>query len=248
MPRGDSDAASVARTSLSDTLTDRVLGLIRETGLRPGDRLPAARALAERFAVATPTVREALRRLQATGAVEMRHGSGVYVSATLDRVLLPNPNLAGLPGERLRHLLDARLLIEPYLAEQAALRCGTTEVTELSRRLEAAAGHLYGDDTRLHDANMGFHAAVAAASGNTVLHEVLESLLAVHAHEQREILELFDDRARDYEEHRGIMAAITDRRAADAAELMRAHLADVRSVITSRLAPGEDKHIPPDER
>lgn len=244
----DSEAVSVVRTSLSDALTDRVLGLIRETGLRPGDRLPSARALAARFAVATPTVREALRRLQATGAVELRHGSGVYVSATLDRVLLPNPNLAGLPSERLLHLLDARLLIEPYLAEQATLRCGAKEVASLSRRLEAAAGHLHGDDMPLHEANMGFHAAVAAASGNTVLHEVLESLLAVHAREQREILKLFDDRARDYEEHRGIMAAVTERRATDAADLMRAHLADVRSVIASRLVAGEDKHSPPDER
>lgn len=232
----DGEAASVARTSLSDALIDRVLGLIREAGLRPGDRLPSARALAQRFAVATPTVREALRRLQATGAVELRHGSGVYVSAALDRVLLPNPNLAALPGERLLHLLDARLLIEPYLAEQAALHCGATELAELSHRLELAAGHLHGDDTRLHEANMGFHAALAVASGNTVLAEVLESLLAVHAHDQREILKLFDDRARDHEEHRGIMAAIADRHAADAADLMRAHLADVRSVVASRLA------------
>jgi GntR family transcriptional regulator, transcriptional repressor for pyruvate dehydrogenase complex len=81
----------VVRQSLSDALTERVLGLIRDDGLQAGDRLPSARALAERFAVATPTLREVLRRLQATGAVEIRHGSGVYVGETMSRLLLPNP-------------------------------------------------------------------------------------------------------------------------------------------------------------
>jgi GntR family transcriptional repressor for pyruvate dehydrogenase complex len=50
------------RRSLSDALIGRVLNLIHREGLGPGDRLPAARALAERFAVATPTMREASRR------------------------------------------------------------------------------------------------------------------------------------------------------------------------------------------
>ncbi|HEY3502416.1 MAG TPA: FCD domain-containing protein [Actinocatenispora sp.] len=227
---------NLARPSLSDALTDRVLALIREEGLRPGQRLPSARALAERFSVATPTIREALRRLQATGAVELRHGSGVYVSATLDRVLLPNPNLSVLPGERLLHLLDARLLIEPYLAERAAIRCGDKEAAELEALLGGASDNLNGNDTRLHEANMGFHTAVAAVAGNTVLSEVLESLLAVYGPEQREILALFDDRVRDYREHQEIMTAIVERRATDAAEKMRAHLADVRSVVARRVA------------
>ncbi|GAA4214048.1 FadR/GntR family transcriptional regulator [Actinocatenispora rupis] len=229
-------AENLARPSLSDAVTDRVLALIREQGLRPGQRLPSARALAERFSVATPTIREALRRLQATGAVELRHGSGVYVSDTLNRVLLPNPNLSVLPGERLLHLLDARLLIEPYLAERAAQVCDAEQATTLAALLDGAAGNLTGDDSRLHEANMGFHAAVGAVAGNTVLNEVLESLLAVHGHEQREILALFDDRARDHHEHREIMTAIVERRADDAAGKMRAHLADVRSVIARRLA------------
>ena len=91
----------LVRQTLSDALTERLLVLIRDEGLRPGDRLPSARALAERFAVATPTVREALRRLQATGAIEIRHGAGVYVSDAVDRLVLPNPNMPELHGEQL---------------------------------------------------------------------------------------------------------------------------------------------------
>ncbi len=226
----------MARRSLSDDLTERVLELIRAERLGAGQRLPSARALAERFSVATPTVREALRRLQATGAVELRHGSGVYVSASLDRVLIPNPNLDTLAGDRLLDLLEARLVIEPYLAGQAATRHDGSAIELLQHRLSTAQHAVHSDDLVLHEANMGFHAAVAAASGNTVLHEVLDSLLAIHGREQREILSLYDDRTRDLEEHREIMAAIDESRAVDAAELMHSHLSDVRSVIAARLA------------
>lgn len=223
------------RSSLSDILTGRVLALIRDRRLAPGDRLPSARALAEQFAVATPTVREALRRLQATGAVELRHGSGVYVSAQLDRLLLPNPNGAVVFGDRLRQLLDARLVIEPELARRAASRRDPDAVVDLRCRLEDARRHLRDDDASLHATTMGFHAAVAAASGNAVLHEVVDSLLAVHGSEQREILALFDDRVRDHEEHRAILTAIEEADADRAEELMRGHLTDVREVVADRM-------------
>ncbi|MCQ0005082.1 FadR/GntR family transcriptional regulator [Actinomadura madurae] len=106
----------VARPSLADALTERMLELIRSDGLRPGDRLPSARELSQRFAVTTPTLREALRRLEATGAIQLRHGSGIYVGADLERVVIPNPNVGELEADRLLQLLDARLLIEPPLA------------------------------------------------------------------------------------------------------------------------------------
>lgn len=227
----------VVRQSLSDALTERVLGLIRDEALRPGDRLPSARALAERFAVATPTLREVLRRLQATGAVEIRHGSGVYVGETMGRVVLPNPNLPGLLGEQLLQLLDARLLVEPYLAGLAAQRQDPDRLATLNDILATAERHLSGapgDDPALHEANMAFHRAVAAASGNDVLYEVIDSLLWVHATEQLEILQLFDDRARDHEEHRTVLAAIISGDQELASEHMRVHLDDVKDVVARR--------------
>jgi GntR family transcriptional repressor for pyruvate dehydrogenase complex len=227
---------ALTRPSLADALTGRLLALIRDGRLRPGDRLPSARALAERFAVATPTVREALRRLEGTGTVELRHGSGVYVSAGVDRVVLPNPNLGALAGDRLLHVLDARLLIEPSLAALAATRRDPAALATMAGPLARAAGLVRGEDAELQQATMAFHAALAAASGNSVLHEVVESLLAAHAPEQRRILELFDDRARDHEEHQAILTAVEAGRPARAATLMRAHLIGVRDTVAARLA------------
>jgi GntR family transcriptional regulator, transcriptional repressor for pyruvate dehydrogenase complex len=224
------------RRSLSDALIGRVVDLIRREGLGPGDRLPAARVLAQRFAVATPTIREALRQLQATGAIDIRHGSGMYVNAALDRVVIANPNLPTLDVHQLAELLDARLLVEPYLAGLAARHRSPASTAELRRSLDAAEQHLNGDDARLHEANMAFHRSVATASGHRILHEVLDSLLSVHAGEQREILQIFDDRSRDHEEHRAVLAAIEAGSEERARDLMRRHLEDVAAVVSRRMS------------
>ncbi|MEV0715842.1 FCD domain-containing protein [Asanoa sp. NPDC050611] len=223
------------RPSLSDALIARIVELIRADGLGPGDRLPAVRVLAERFAVAQPTMREALRQLQATGAIDIRHGSGMYVAAALDRVVIANPNPPTLGGVQAAQLLDARLLIEPYLAGLAARHRDATSTAALHETLDLAERHLSGDDGRLHQANTTFHLRVAAASGHGILHEVLDSLLSVHAAEQRAILHIFDDRARDHEEHRSVLAAIDAGDEPLAQRLMRRHLEDVADVVHRRL-------------
>lgn len=225
----------VPRTTLASALTERMLDLIRAEGLRAGDRLPATRELARRFAVTTPTLREALRRLEATGAIELRHGSGIYVGPSLERVVLPNPNMRGLRGGQLRQLLETRLVVEPAAAAMAARQAAEQDRAGLRAILTAAARHLNGDDAGLHEANMGFHRAIARATGNLVLAEVVDSLLTVHAADQREILQIFDDRRRDHDEHLAILAAIDEGDADTAEEHMRAHLAEVEAVVLSRL-------------
>jgi GntR family transcriptional repressor for pyruvate dehydrogenase complex len=227
--------SEVSRPSLSDALTESMLDLIHTGGHRPGDRLPSTRELSQRFAVTTPTLREALRRLEATGAIEMRHGSGIYVGADIERIVLPNPNMREMHGAQLLELLGARIVIEPPLAAMAAERATGEQLAGLNHVLDDAARHLRGQDAELHDANMTFHRATALLAGNSVLHEVVDSLLTVHGPEQREILQIFDDRRRDYDEHLAILEAIEARDASGAEERMRAHLVDVKTVIEQRL-------------
>ncbi|MER6944433.1 FCD domain-containing protein [Nonomuraea sp. NPDC000554] len=227
--------SEVTRPTLSDALTESMLELIRTGGHQPGDRLPSTRELSQRFAVTTPTLREALRRLEATGAIEMRHGSGIYVGAAIGRIVLPNPNMREMHGAQLLELLGARIVIEPPLAALAAERATGEELEALRGVLDDAARHLRGQDAELHDANMTFHRATARLAGNSVLHEVVDSLLTVHGPEQRQILQIFDDRSRDFDEHQAILEAIEAGDAEAAEARMRAHLVDVRTVIEQRL-------------
>jgi GntR family transcriptional repressor for pyruvate dehydrogenase complex len=229
-----SDPAPVVRRPLLDELTDRILTHIRDEGLGPGDRLPSNRALSARFLVATPTLREALRRLEATGAVELRHGSGVYVRADLGRLIMVNPNRLDLDRHTILDLLEARELIEPHLAGAAARNATAEQLDELAASLESA-GNALGEDARLHEANMLFHRTIARLGGNRALAQVLESLIDLHDREQRRILTLYGDRDHDHEVHREILAAVRGREAERARELMSRHLADVRAVVVQAL-------------
>lgn len=226
---------AAARPSGSDLLTQQVVELIDLERLEPGDRLPTVQALADRFQVAAPTMREALRRLQAVGVVEMRHGSGVYVRHGGRRVVLPNPYPGRLKRETMVDLLDARLLIEPHLAGLAA-QAGPEAVAELEQLIARAGELLEGrEDAELSAVNLAFHRGVARCGGNSVLAQVIDSLLDLYAAEQMEILRLYADRAHDHEEHTEILRAIQSHDGPLASQLMQRHLEGVRTVVAARV-------------
>ncbi|TNC29730.1 FadR/GntR family transcriptional regulator [Amycolatopsis alkalitolerans] len=216
--------------SLSDRLATGLLELIAELRLSPGDPLPTVRELAQRFSVTPPTIREALRRLQATDAVRLRHGSGVYVGAGLHRTLMANPNSAPLQDELVLQMVDARITIEPGIAALAAAHRTEDDLTQLELALDTALRDLA--DNRPH---LNFHRELASASRNQVLFEVVDSLLTVRAREQRMVRVLIHDRRRDYDQHLAIFQAVRDGDPAQAERLTREHLHQLREDITERL-------------
>jgi GntR family transcriptional repressor for pyruvate dehydrogenase complex len=224
----------VARHRLADELTARILRHIREENLGPGDRLPSTRELSARFAVATPTLREALRRLEATGAVEIRHGSGVYVRGDLSRLILTNPNQAPLGGAMLVDLMEARELIEPPVTDAATRNATDAQLAELAESLERPV-HAADSDAEMHLANMEFHRAIGLISGNVVMAQVVGSLLDIYGRERLTVFEFYGDRESDLRAHRAILAALTDREAGRAERLMREHLREVRVFISHRV-------------
>ena len=233
-----SQPVTAHRSSLTEYLGQQLLDFIRSQGLGPGDRLPSVSQLAEQFAVAPPTLREALRRLEATGAVQIRHGSGIYVRESLERLVMVNPN-AGLSQQKILDLLDARLLIEPHLAGLAAARVTPAELDELAGLLEQAKANLEGNDSALHRANGSFHAAIARCSGNSVLSSVVQSLMELYSYEQLVILEVYNARSRDHDDHQIIFRALQERNREGAESLMRQHILEVRMVMQRRLDGGE---------
>jgi GntR family transcriptional regulator len=75
------------RRPLPLQVRDGILTLIARDGLRPGDRLPPESEIAERFQVGRTTAREALKLLEQDGVIDVRHGSGRFLShvAALER-------------------------------------------------------------------------------------------------------------------------------------------------------------------
>jgi GntR family transcriptional repressor for pyruvate dehydrogenase complex len=224
-----------ARPDLSQHLTRQILGLIESRNLRPGDRLPSTKELADLFSVATPTLREALRRLQATGVIDIRHGSGIYVRKARQGVVIANPHYGGLNTDAVMQLLDARLAIEPYLVGKAAEHATEADIASLKALLDEAEQLLSGQDAKLHPTNMKFHTRIAHLSGNQILAAFFESLVDLYSREQLGILAIFNARSRDHQDHVGIFEAIRDHDVTLASERMRRHLIEVRDVVEQRL-------------
>jgi GntR family transcriptional repressor for pyruvate dehydrogenase complex len=227
------------RPNLSAYLSQQVINLIRDRQLKPGDRLPSARDLAIQFSVATPTIREALRRLQATGIVDIRHGSGIYVKRESDRMMLSNPTYGALETQTIMQVLDARLLIEPHLAQLAATRATNRDVAELRELLSRAEQALEKPDDGYIRANHALHAGIARASGNLVLTHVVESLLEMYSTELHLVdpnSTLAEIRARDHRNHQLVIEAIAAADGPAAYEAMVQHLEIARSSIEYRVA------------
>ncbi|WP_018723366.1 FadR/GntR family transcriptional regulator [Salinispora fenicalii] len=228
-----------ARRRLADDLTAGLVALIHERGLQPGDQFDSVRELATRFQVAVPTLREALRRLEATSVIELRHGSGVYVGPNVRRLVLSNPVMMKPSADQLVALLSARLLFEPSIAAAAAEVREAREVQRMADALAEADRCIAEDDAQLWSVNLDFHRALAAAAGNPVIAEVVDSLLFAHAQEQREILRIHGDARQDLAEHRAITDAVVRGDPKAAAKLTDQHLQSVLSLVKQRMGTSD---------
>lgn len=234
---------TISRPSLSGEIAQRLRQIIRSDGLHPGDRLPAISDLARRFGVGGPTVREALKRLEALGIVGIRHGSGVYVARAADAVVIANPVFSERVDKQLLvDLIDARIPIERRTAALAATHATPAHLDEMRRLLDEAERS--ADDPGVLDrVNVAFHRQVALASGNLVMHQMVEVLSSLFRDELRAILTQQEGRARDdHLEHAAIHQAIRDRNDALAVQRMQSHLERVRDRVRSS---GPESDAPP---
>ncbi|GGF40044.1 GntR family transcriptional regulator [Marmoricola endophyticus] len=218
--------------SLSERIADGIVALIESSGLGPGDPLESSRALAKRFDVTTPTVREALRRLEATDVIRLRHGSGTYIGEGIGRRLLVNPHVAGSSTDSVLELVEARLLLEPPVAAAAALSRSEGAVALLETAADNALKPQHGEERP----GLHFHVALAAAAGNRLVRESIEALLQVRSRDQVAIRHHYDDRGRDHAEHVEILTAVRDRDPQAASTLTRDHLTAIRDAFAGLVA------------
>ena len=161
--------------SLVEDVCQRLATEIRAE-LNGGDGwLPPERRLAEQLGVSRTVVREATKRLELQGLIEVRHGIGIKVVDKLHKPL--NGSLALLipdTADRLRQLVEVRLLVEPEVARLAAERVKPAALRAL-KKVQARLAVATGVEEAV-ESDLEFHRQLARASGNEVLVLLLESL------------------------------------------------------------------------
>jgi len=226
--------------NLSSNVAGELRRRLRADGAKVGDPLPSIAVLARRHGIAPSTMREVLRQLQATGVVTIRHGSGVFVGPRVNAVMFTDHYGGGLSTDVLRDLLEARLLLEPRLAASAATSRTDQHLHSLRSDLRHVRVLIDGGDSiegELTRINMAFHWHIAVATGNSVLAEIMQSLVATHEADQREILRIHANTATDLGDHEAILSAIAEGNGEAARNLMQTHLETILGTVSSEYQP-----------
>jgi GntR family transcriptional regulator, transcriptional repressor for pyruvate dehydrogenase complex len=216
-----------------------------------GERLPSEAELAEKFAVSRTTVREALRSLASAGLIYKVPGAtgGSFVQ------VIDHRSLGGMLGESVGNTLRLgtveyeevaqvrRLLEVPSAALAAANR--TQEDIETLRGIVDRQKEVTFDHPEVPGLDIGFHSAIAEASGNrilasfvTALHAAVRPVLAKH---------LDAEAGRDTVlQHAAIVKAITAGEAQTAAGAMEKHLSYLQGLRDARVAQPDGRNTMPD--
>jgi DNA-binding FadR family transcriptional regulator len=160
--------------------------------LRPGDRLPAERALAEQFGVSRNTLREALRSLENSGLLRLQKGAtgGAFVrESTGDAIITGLRDMFHLGAIQPEHLTEARVLIESIAVRAACERATAEDIETLNANI-AAAERAASEKINFYDQaaiHLDFHRIIARATKNPVMVIVMEALIDVMQHFLRTI-------------------------------------------------------------
>ncbi len=222
------DSDTIRPRKLSEQVQDRLLRLIQEQDLSPGDALPSERELMSEYQIGRPAIREAMQSLQHMGVIDIRHGG---------RPRVAQPSLDGLVGmldttmrhllthseSSLEHLKQARVALEVEMARIAAMRRTDADLAELGAILadQRAARR---EPERFLEVDGLFHRRIAAISANPIFETVAFGIFSWLSTFHVDSVRKRGLEALTLAEHEAILSAITAGDMPGAGRAMRDHL------------------------
>lgn len=216
--------------TLVEKTSERIVEFIKERNMQPGDRLPSEHELTEMLKVGRGTLREAIKTLMSHNILDVRQGAGTFVSYKNG---IPEDPL-GLALENsddklLLDMLDVRMILEPEIAELAAMNATTPQIDELFRQCRQVEDLIKENKSYIQVDSL-FHQTVAECSGNRIIGKmmpIITSSIQLNVGGTRDQF-----RKQTVAEHRIIAEAIAKRDARGAKYAMIAHLNTTRSGIS----------------
>jgi GntR family transcriptional repressor for pyruvate dehydrogenase complex len=242
VPEGNDSNASdgIAKSRpATEQAVAAIMNLLTSGELGPGDRLPTERDLALALGVSRSTVREAIRGLEMMRVLQVRHGEGIFVTSLDAPLLLEAMGFAMqlMRDHEVVDLLELRAILEGAAAGLASARMTDQQLRTLLQRLEELDGASTAD--ALLEADIAFHAGIAAGAGNVVLASLLDTFSArtYRARHLNAGLGLEEALVRARASHRRIYDAVVAKDPEAARASASAHVASVtgwlRSILTS---------------
>lgn len=223
--------------NVAERIVTQVEELLATGDLKPGDRLPSERDMAQMLKTSRPSLREAIRILQTRGRLSVKHGQGVFVaeprSTQALRAAFEHAEIT------MNELFDMRDVLEVPAAGWAAEKVTDEQLDELAAildRLDAAFDADPEDFQTLAQLDASYHLAIADVASNRFLHQTSHVLHDILMSGMKTTLLIPGRREKSKGEHERILAALRARDAAAARRAARAHIRSAHRAALDRIA------------
>jgi len=219
---------------LYESVIEQIMNLIKNNELKPGDKLPPERELAEKFSISRGSLREAFRVLESKGLIKSKPGGGRFIREIKKDAFIDTKNvILNLEKSSILELLEAREIFEVKIVKFAAERATAEEVKVIEEAFSRVSEEGRTEDEKKIESDTEFHLAIARASHNFVFVNIIKLHLDL-LRDIREKTQQIPGRREDrWREHQAILQAIKEHDSKKAGEAMLKHLRNVREVLVN---------------
>ena len=225
---------------LSQSVVRQIELLILRGVLKPGERLPSERDLAERLGVSRPSLREALAELEDKALLSTQPGAGVFVAEALGSAFSePLTQLFARHAEALSYYLSFSRELEGMAAQRAATKASETDlmlIDTLFTKMTTASHHRNPEVEAALDAE--FHLAIIEASHNVIMVHMMRSMFELLRrgvfYNRKVMFSQKTTRSALLDQHRAINQALQQRDAIAARKTVERHLDFVETAMNQQ--------------
>jgi GntR family transcriptional repressor for pyruvate dehydrogenase complex len=218
----------VRTTRLFAQVAQQIEQQILQGELLAGDQLPSERDLSEQFQVSRTVIREAIKALAQKGLIEIQSGRGTFVINEISLAVRNSLHLMiKLGGQgRILDLMQVREIFEPEIAALAASRMDQQLLKRMQNCIDIMDETL--DPDTWTDADLDFHMALADATGNLLIPQIINAIVDLLREQRLRIGLSQGGPERGQNHHKRILKAVAKNDPEAARQAMRDHLLQVR--------------------
>jgi len=216
---------------LYESVIEQIMNLIKNNKIKPGDKLPPERELAEKLSISRGSLREAFRVLESRGLIKSKPGGGRYIREIRKNGHNSTENIIlSLEKSSILELLEAREMFEVKIAKIAAQRATTEDIELIKKALDKTNKEEISNGKKT-ESDTEFHLAIARASRNFVFVNIMQLHLDLLKETREKTWEIPGRREEQQEEHQLIFQAIKEHNGKKATETMLKHLRNIKEII-----------------
>lgn len=161
---------------LSEQVVDVLKQMISEEGFGPGDKLYSENELTKKLHVSRSSIREAVRILEVTGFVTVKHGKGIFISDSIGGEGAFTDWLKNNESSLIEHF-EIRLIIDPKAAAYAAKNADEGDIINMEETCEEFKKNVKGKNTPgLIKVDEQFHKILAKSTKNRTLYLIMKTM------------------------------------------------------------------------